>query len=54
MFNKLVDERYNKILELNEKVDPNNLIYRFKGSAADAKFNGFENEFNFFKKDKGW
>ena len=39
-----------RITELDEKVDPNNLIYRYKGNTADAIFNEFDNEFSILDK----
>ena len=41
-FNKLVDERLDEITELDEKVNTDDLIYKFKGQTADAKFNKFD------------
>ena len=34
IFNKLVDERIEKITDLDEKVNRNDLIYRYKGKVA--------------------
>ena len=39
-----------QIEKLNKKVDLDDLIYRYKGSTADAKFNEFGNDFNFLDK----
>ena len=39
IFNKLSDVRIEQITRLYEEVNPDNLIYRYKGSTADAKFN---------------
>ena len=41
-FNKLVDERLDEITELDEKVNTDDLIYKYKGQTADAKFNEFD------------
>ena len=38
IFNELVDERLEKITDLDKKVNSNDLIYRCKGNTADAKF----------------
>ena len=43
MFNKLVDERLEKINNLDERVNRNDLIYRYKGKLADTKFHRFDN-----------
>ena len=45
IFNGLVDERLEDITNLDKKVNPDNMIYRYKGSTADAKFNKFDNAF---------
>ena len=45
IFNKLLDERIEKITDLDKKVNSDNLIYRQKGSTADAKFDKFNNAF---------
>ena len=34
-FNKLVDESLKEITKLDRKVNPDDLIYRYKGSTAD-------------------
>ena len=36
IFNKLSDERIEQITRLYEEVNPDNLIYRYKGSTADV------------------
>ena len=43
MFNELVDERLEKITDLDERVNNDDLIYRYKGKADDAKFDEFDN-----------
>ena len=43
MFNELVDERLEKITDLDEKVNNDDLIYRCKGKFADTKFDEFDN-----------
>ena len=50
IFNELVDERLEKITDLDKKVDSDNLIYRYKGNTADAKFDKFENALNIINK----
>ena len=47
MFNELVDERIKDILKLNEKVNYDDLIYRYKGNTSDEKFNTYDNAFSF-------
>ena len=42
-FNELVDERLAKITDLDERVNSDFLIYRYKGKTANAKFNEFDN-----------
>ena len=39
IFNELVDERLEKITDLDKKVNSDDLIYRYKGNTADVKFN---------------
>ena len=43
IFNELVDERPNKIIDLDEKVNSDDLTYRYKGNTADADFDEFDN-----------
>ena len=50
LFNELADKRLNKINELNEKVNSDDLIYRYKGNTADAKFDQFDNAFSMLDK----
>ena len=53
MFNKLADERLEEITKLDKKVNPDDLIYRYKDSTANAKFNEFDNAFNLLDKIRG-
>ena len=46
IFNKLADERLKKITGLDKKVNPDNLIYRYKGHTAGEKFDEFDNALN--------
>ena len=48
--NELVDERIKEITELNEKVNYDDLIYRYKGNTFDEKFNTYENAFSLSEK----
>ena len=43
IFNELVDERLEKIIDLDERINSNDLIYRYKGSTDDVNFNKFDN-----------
>ena len=46
ILNELVDERLEKITDLDKKVNSDDLIYRYKGNTVDAKFNKFDNVLN--------
>ena len=50
IFNKLVDGRREKIADLDKKVNRDDLIYRYRGSTADAKFDKFDNALNIINK----
>ena len=50
IFNKLVDGRREKIADLDKKVKRDDLIYRYRGSTADAKFDKFDNALNIINK----
>ena len=50
IFNELVDERLEKITDLNERVNSNDLIYRYKGQNASVKFDEFDNAFSIIDK----
>ena len=50
IFNELVDERLEKITDLDKKVNSDDLIYRYKGNTADVKFNEFDNAFDIIDK----
>ena len=41
IFNKLIDDRIEKITNLDSKVKRDDLIYRYKGDTSDLKFNEF-------------
>ena len=43
IFNELADERLKKITELDERVNRNDLIYRYKGRSPDEKFDKYDN-----------
>ena len=50
IFNKLVNERIEKITDLDEIINRNGLIYRYKGKVADKKFNEFDNALDIINK----
>ena len=50
ILNELVDERLEKITDLDKKVNSDDLIYRYKGNTVDAKFNKFDNVLNVINK----
>ena len=52
IFNKLVDERLEKRTTLDKKVNPGNLIYRYKDLIADVKFDEFDNDLDILDKIK--
>ena len=43
IFNELVNERLEKITDLDKKVNSDGLIYRYKGNTADVKFDEPDN-----------
>ena len=49
-FNGLVDERLEKITDLYDRVNCNDLIHRYKGKTADAKFDEFDNALGIINK----
>ena len=50
IFNELVDERLEEITDLDKRVDSADLIYRYKGKSADAKFDKFDHAFDIINK----
>ena len=50
IFNKLEDERVEKINDLDKKINRDDLIYRYKGNVADTKFNEFDNALDIINK----
>ena len=50
IFDKPADERLEEITDLDEKVDSNDLIYRYKGRNADAKFDKYDNSLQILDK----
>ena len=50
IFNELVDERREKITDLDKNVNSDDLIYRYKGNKADEKFDKFDNALSIINK----
>ena len=50
IFNELVDERLEKITNLDKKVNSDDLIYRYKGNIADVNFNQCDNALDIIDK----
>ena len=50
IFNKLIDERLEKITHLDKKVNSDDLIYRYRGNTADVKFDEFDNTLSIINK----
>ena len=50
IFNELVDERVEEITNLDKKVNSNDLIYKYKGNTADAKFDECDNALGIINK----
>ena len=50
IFNKFVDERREKIIDLDKKVNSDDLIYRYWCNTADVKFDEFDNALNIINK----
>ena len=50
IFNGLADERLKKITDLDQRVNSNDLIYRYEGNTADAKFDEFDNALSIINK----
>ena len=50
IFNELVDERREKVIDLDKRVNSDALIYRYKGNTANVKFDEFDNALNIINK----
>ena len=50
IFNELADESLEKITNLDKKINSDDLIYKYKGNTADAKFDKFYNALNIINK----
>ena len=52
IFNKLADKRLDDITKLDEKVNRDDLIYRYKGRTPDEKFDKYDNALDLIDKIK--
>ena len=52
IINKLVVKRLEEISGLDKKVNPDDIIYRYKGFTGDTKFNEFDDTFSLLDKIK--
>ena len=43
IYNKLTEESFENINNLDRKVDPDKLVFKYKGKTADADFKEFDN-----------
>ena len=50
IFNELVDERLEKITDLDERVNSNDLVYRYNSNNDNVNFNRFDNAINIINK----
>ena len=52
IFNEFADERFEKIVDWDKKVNTDDLIYKYKGNTADEKLDKFDNALNIVNKVK--
>ena len=50
IYNKLTEERFEKINNLDKKVDTNKLVFKYKGKTADQDFSKFDNALDLINK----
>ena len=50
LLNDLADKRLNEISELDERVNPDDLIYRYRGNASSREFNKYDNALDLIDK----
>ena len=50
IFYELVDKKLEEITNLDKKVNSDDLIYKYKGTTADAKFDQLDNSFSLLDK----
>ena len=53
IFNDIIDERFEKIADLDKKDNSDDLIYRYKGRTAVEKFDKFDNATSITKIQNG-
>ena len=54
MFEELVDERFDKIKELSDEINPDDLINHFRANTARKRYYDFKNEIKLFNKLKSF
>ena len=52
IYNKLTEESFEKINDLDKKVDTNKLVFKYKDKTADADFSKFDNALSLTNKIK--
>ena len=52
IYNRLTEESFDKINNLDKSVDTNKLIFKYKGDTADGDFSVFDNALDFTEKIK--
>ena len=52
IYNKLTEESFENINNLDKKVDTYKLLFKYKGNTADQDFSRFDNTFNLINKIK--
>ena len=50
IYNKLTEESFEKIRNLDKKVDTNKLVFKYKGNTPDEDFSKFNNALNLINK----
>ena len=50
LFNDVADKRLNEISELGERVNPDDLIYRYRGNTSNKEFNKYDNALDLIDK----
>ena len=50
IYNKLTEESFEMITNLNKSVDINNLVFKYKGNTADEDFSKFDNALDLINK----
>ena len=52
MFEELVDERFDKIKELSDEINSDDLIHHYRGNTARKRYDDFKTEIKLFNKLK--